>query len=134
MNVDKGNQGIGGPAASVIGNIANGIPCDEIPDLEQAPYVSLRRRHIHTSAITASADGDLWLLVGTDSGFESLTALYYQRIAVLLMPVSDDRELATFELPTPSSGNFDAPKRGCRIGCEACFLELICYHTSHEAD
>jgi len=111
MNVDKGNQGIGGPAASVIGNIANGIPCDEVADLEHALYVSLTRRHVHPLAITASADGALWLLVGTDSGFESLTALYYQRVEVLLIPISDDRSLATLELPTPWSCNFDAPTR-----------------------
>jgi len=30
----------------------------------------------------------LWLLVGTDSGFEALTGLYYQRIDVTLTPVS----------------------------------------------
>ncbi|HEV8292941.1 MAG TPA: hypothetical protein VGP94_13495, partial [Tepidisphaeraceae bacterium] len=29
MNVDKGNQGEGGKAASVAGDISNGIPCDE---------------------------------------------------------------------------------------------------------
>jgi len=30
----------------------------------------------------------LWLLVGTDSGFEATTALYYQRIEVTLTPVA----------------------------------------------
>ena len=82
MNVDIGNQSRGGIAASVAGNIANGLPAD--PAL---PYVSLTRTHRHTTQVTATATGELWLLVGTDSGFEGLTQLFYQRIDVTLVPV-----------------------------------------------
>jgi hypothetical protein len=89
MNVDKGNQAAGGPAASVVGNIANGIDCDDVPDLSNAPYVSLRRVHWHDCIAESNADGELWLLVGTDSGFEGSTGLYYQRIDVRLLPVFD---------------------------------------------
>ena len=32
-------------------------------------------------SVTTDADGGLWLIVGTDSGFEGLTALYYSRMA-----------------------------------------------------
>ncbi|MQG70290.1 MAG: hypothetical protein FI707_16055 [SAR202 cluster bacterium] len=32
-------------------------------------------------SVTTDADGGLWLIVGTDSGFEGLTALYYSRIS-----------------------------------------------------
>jgi hypothetical protein len=84
MNVDKSNQSQSGIAASVAGNIANGRPCDFGP----YPYVSIQRTHQHTSLVNANSKGELWLLVGTDSGFESLTALYYQRIDVTLTPVS----------------------------------------------
>jgi hypothetical protein len=87
MNVDKGaGNDEGGEAAAVIGDIANGLSAEEV-DLENPPYVSLKRCHTHKSTVTASADGELWLLVGTDSGFEGLTAIYYQRIAVTLTPV-----------------------------------------------
>jgi hypothetical protein len=82
MNVDKGNQTESGPAASAAGNIANGIPCED----GEVPYVSLTRRHIHSSPVGAGGDGSLWLLVGTDSGFEGLTGIYYERIAVQLVP------------------------------------------------
>jgi hypothetical protein len=86
MNVDKGSgNGDSGEAASVIGNIANGLSADEI-DMENPPYVSLKRQHEHEYAVTASPDGELWLLVGTDSGFEGLTGIYYQSIAVTLSP------------------------------------------------
>jgi len=83
MNVGKDpNQG--NIAASPTGTIANGIPCGS----GQNSYVSIQRTHQHTSLVNANAKGELWLLIGTDSGFEGLTALYYQRIAVTLTPVS----------------------------------------------
>lgn len=87
MNVDKGlgNSG-GGDAASLIGHIANGLSADEI-DMANPPYVSLQRSHVHTHVVAASPTGELWLLVGTDSGFEGLTGIYYQSIAVTLEPV-----------------------------------------------
>ncbi|MGB5925479.1 MAG: hypothetical protein WBH01_05225 [Dehalococcoidia bacterium] len=87
MNVDKGEgNSHDGTAASVIGGIANGLSADEI-DMENPPYVSVKRQHEHQYTITASHDGGLWLLVGTDSGFEGLTGIYYQTIAVTLQPV-----------------------------------------------
>lgn len=87
MNVDKSDQSQGGIAASVTGNIANGRPCDP----SSRPFVSLQRTHQHTSLVNANSRGELWLLVGTDSGFEALTALYYQRIDVSLVPVNQQQ-------------------------------------------
>jgi hypothetical protein len=84
MNVDKGSgNSDSGKAASVIGNIANGLSANKI-DMENPPYISLRRQHEHEYTVTAGPDGELWLLVGTDSGFEGLTGIYYQCIAVTL--------------------------------------------------
>jgi hypothetical protein len=87
MNVDKGagNTG-GGEAATLAGHIANGLPCEEV-DLQDPPYVSVERQHEHEYTVTAGPEGQLWLLVGTDSGFEGLTGIYYQSIAVTLEPV-----------------------------------------------
>ena len=79
MNVAKN----GGIAASGTGNIANGQPCNP----GTSPYVSVQRTHQHTSPVNANANGELWLIVGTDSGFEGPTALYYQQINVTLAPV-----------------------------------------------
>jgi hypothetical protein len=89
MNVDKGQQSVGGPAASSAGDIANGLPCDG----GQVPYTSITRTHQHSVDVSANGRGDLWLLVGTDSGFEGFTGLYFQRIAVNLEAVGE---------PTPS--------------------------------
>lgn len=83
MNVDKGNQGVGGPAASVAGNIANGTPCNS----GVSPYVTIQRVHQHTTEVAASPAGELWLLVGTDSGYEGRTTYYYQSIKVTLTPM-----------------------------------------------
>jgi hypothetical protein len=85
MNVDKGNQSTGGTAASVAGNIANGIPCEQASPYH--PFALIQRSHQHTTNVRANANGELWLLVGTDSGFEGLTSLYYQSIRVRLIPV-----------------------------------------------
>lgn len=79
LNIDKGNQAQGGADASVVGDIANGTVCD--PALIY--YVSLTKTYTH-EPVSAADDGSLWLLVGTDSGFEGTTALYYQQIDVRL--------------------------------------------------
>ena len=84
MNVAKGNQSQGDIAASTTGDIANGIPCGSAP----SSYVSIQRTHQHTSLVNANSRGEIWLLVGTDSGYEGRTGLYYQRIDVSLVPVS----------------------------------------------
>ena len=86
LNVDKGNGAQGGTAASVAGNIANGLELED--GQTQVPYVTLTREHTHTATVQADADGNLWLLVGTDSGFEGLTAIYFQSISVTLTPVT----------------------------------------------
>ena len=86
MNVDKDGGGPGPLAASAVGTIGTGIPCEEVP--EDPAYVSLPRAHIHEVMVTANAAGELWLFIGTDSGFEGTTALYYQQVEVKLVPVS----------------------------------------------
>ena len=73
-----------GVAISGTGSIANGQACNP----SSSPYVSVQRTHQHTSPVNANARGELWLIVGTDSGFEGRTALYYQQINVTLVPVA----------------------------------------------
>lgn len=86
LSVDKGVQSQNGPAATVIGDIANGDECD---DPENAPYVSITRSGEHDEPVTTDDDAKLWLLVGTDSAFEGITTMYYQSITVTLTPVED---------------------------------------------
>ncbi len=78
MNVDKGRQAAGGEHAAIIGNAANGsTQCMGTPYRRK----TLRGKDI---PITSATDGSLWLLMGSDSGFEGYTGLYYLEIHVTL--------------------------------------------------
>ena len=81
LSVDKGAQSQSGPAGTVIGDVANGEECD---DPDNAPYVTITVEGEHEVEVSTDENGDLWLLVGTDSAFEGLTAIYYQSIVVTL--------------------------------------------------
>ena len=84
INVDKNNQSQSGLHMSVAGDIANGDECGE-----EELYREIERSHVHDTTITADAEGQLWLIVGTDSGFEGLTRLYYLSLQVTLTPVDN---------------------------------------------
>jgi hypothetical protein len=88
LNLNIGNQGEGGADASLVGNISNGsdVGCG---GNGTAPYISVERTHTPDTPVMTTDQGDLWLLIGTDSGFEGVTALYYQRIEVQLEPVTN---------------------------------------------
>lgn len=81
MNVDKGNHSTSGEATVVLGDIATGPgdctdPAWRIKTLESPePFT-----------VTADSDGEVWLLVGTDSGFEGTTGLFYLSIEVTARP------------------------------------------------
>ena len=75
MNIDKGNQSTGGEAMVVLGDISHAdatIDTYAIKTLTNADA---------PLTVTTDDEGSLWLIVGTDSGFEGLTSLYYARIA-----------------------------------------------------
>lgn len=77
MNIDKGGQSQGGEDMRLLGNI--GIPGEEFR------YQLIQRDNLqHPLPVRSDASGNLWLIVGTDSGFESTTTLYYNRIQVIL--------------------------------------------------
>jgi len=90
LNVDKGEVNLSGKHASLVGNIANGLRCKDFASPERVPYVSITREHKHPVPVRANSKGELWLLVGTDSAYESVTGLYYQQVDVELMPVRRD--------------------------------------------
>jgi hypothetical protein len=80
LNVDKGEQSTGGANALMVGDIANGAE-----DCDSPVYRQVRRdNRANPFRITSDSQGELWLLVGTDSGFESTTALYYDTLRVTL--------------------------------------------------
>jgi hypothetical protein len=69
---------------SAAGDIANGIDCEVAYPFFPYAYID---RLVQHPQVTASPNGDLWLFVATQSGFEGHTRLYYQRISVRLVPV-----------------------------------------------
>lgn len=75
MNIDKIQQCCtDGADMIVIGDVANGT---------SEPVYTLIERSGEFSA-TTDDQGQLWVIVGTDSGFEGKTDLYYSSIQVLL--------------------------------------------------
>ena len=81
MNIDKGRQSQGGAEATPIGDVANSIPCQSAPGggiLYRAEIKSLAGPAL--IRVHAATDGAAWLLVGTDSGFEGRTNIYYTKI------------------------------------------------------
>ena len=71
MNIDKGNQSMGGEDAKVLGNITK---------LDSGKEGYQRKNFSYTATVTTNAKGELFLLIGTDSGFEGLTTLYFDDI------------------------------------------------------
>lgn len=82
LDVDKGNQSTGGSNAVVLGNIANGTSgCTG-----EGIYTrkTLRTANAEQLTVRTSSDGTLWLFVGTESGFEGRTGLYYLGIRAVV--------------------------------------------------
>ncbi len=73
LNIDKGNQSTGGSDMQVVGNIA----------VESSEYSLLTKSNSNAYdqfSIRSNSFGELWLIVGTDSGFEGTTTVYYTKI------------------------------------------------------
>jgi hypothetical protein len=83
LNIDKSNQAQSGADAIVIGTAGNlsGTETWELKELRSGPT---------PLAVTPNADGSAWLLMGTDSGFEGRTSLYYTRVVAEFSPRSRD--------------------------------------------
>jgi hypothetical protein len=47
----------------------------------------MTKSHVHPTVIDTQPGGTVQVVVGTDSGFEATTAVYYQRITVKLIPI-----------------------------------------------
>lgn len=78
FNLDKGQQSESGKDAVLLGNVSNGV--------DQTIYKLVRRSNLDKPInIKANAQGEIWLFVGSDSGFEGLTVLYYDHIRVTII-------------------------------------------------
>ena len=81
MNIDKGNQANGGDSMVVLGNVAN-------HEVEKEEYRIKTLDNVDLPlSVKADSEGGVWLIVGTDSGFEGLSRLYYAHISYTLSSV-----------------------------------------------
>ena len=83
LNVDKGNQSQDGSHSRVIGNVAaEEAGCDG----EKFAGKTVTGAGETPLQFTSNADGTIWVFIGTDSGFEGLTRLYYQELELRITP------------------------------------------------
>jgi hypothetical protein len=86
VNVDKGNQSTSGRNAVVLGTIENSVPCQSVNG-QLIRRWELKTFHSDTNVYVQTSDrGDAWLIVGTDSGFEGTTSIYYTRVVAAFDP------------------------------------------------
>jgi heat shock protein HslJ len=85
MNFDKGNQASEGEDAINLGTIANPNIDPETSTGEEYALMNLNNQGIPFS-VTSNEDGTIWLIIGTDSGFEGTTTVYYDVIEITLSP------------------------------------------------
>lgn len=71
MSIDTGSQSEGGKQMQQIGNIAK-------PDADKDGYQ--RKPFKHEAKVITNKNGEAYLVIGTDSGYEGLTTLYYDNI------------------------------------------------------
>lgn len=76
LSIDKGQQSQSGKDMTVIGHIG-------VSDTT-TQYTLIERKNNSPFLQTTNNKGELWLLVGTDSGYEGLTEIYFANIAVQL--------------------------------------------------
>ncbi|TKG97130.1 hypothetical protein EYV94_01515 [Puteibacter caeruleilacunae] len=81
MNIDKSNQSNSGKDMTMIDNFANGTD-QNIYKLKNVTSIILST----ILQVTSNDKGEVWLVVGTDSGFESTTTIYYNKITVSMSP------------------------------------------------
>ena len=91
MNIDKGNQANAGESMVVLGNVTHPEVVGREYRVKTLGNMDLRLN------VNADGEGRVWLIVGTDSGFEGLSALYYSRISYTLTDV----EPPSVGVPTP---------------------------------
>jgi hypothetical protein len=86
VNLDKGSDNDkSGRDMTVLSTVGNGALVSN-----QSPgktFRSVTRTAYHSNAIRTDAQGNLWLVLGTDSDFNGTTGIYIQSINVTLVPL-----------------------------------------------
>lgn len=72
LNLDKGNQSASGEDMVAIGHVG-------VSDTTSV-YTLINRRNGDPFIVNTDISGEFWVIIGTDSGFEGVTTLYYSNI------------------------------------------------------
>ncbi|NOU98732.1 copper amine oxidase N-terminal domain-containing protein [Paenibacillus planticolens] len=76
LNLDKGNQSTDGKEVALLGNIAK-------PDAEKSGFQL--KTFERSFNVRSNAAGELYVIIGTDSGFEGLQTIYFTNIDLTLV-------------------------------------------------
>ena len=74
MNIDKGNQASEGEEMINLGDFSNGS--------DEDTYALKTLENKDPFTVQSDESGGLWVIIGTDSGFEATTTIYYNKISV----------------------------------------------------
>lgn len=105
MNIDKANQIQPGLDMDTIGHVG-------VADTTTVYALKSNNNLSHLFSITTDSTGEVWLIIGTDSGFEATTSLYYNKIDVTFSTVTSIQETdlnkhnSVLIFPNPTTGNF----------------------------
>ncbi len=84
VNFDKGVQTVGSAGVRVVGDFSSSSP-----ECTDTPYeLKMLATPVGGAVASADASGSLWIVIGTDSGFEGRTAIYYLSGSAELTPLS----------------------------------------------
>lgn len=83
INIDKGNQASTGEDMINLGTIANPNIDLETYTGDEYALMDLNNQEISFHA-TSYADGSIWVIIGSDPGFEGTTTVYYNSIDITL--------------------------------------------------
>lgn len=93
MNIDKSNQTEPGSDMDTIGHVG-------VSDTTEVFTLISRNNNMHPFVIETDANGEVWVCIGTDSGFEATTTLYYNQIDLTF--TTTETSLNASRLPQPN--------------------------------
>lgn len=115
MNIDKANQSVPGTDMDTLGHAG-------VTDTTTAFALIHRSNAGHVFSFTTDSLGEGWVCIGTESGFESTTTLYYSEITLAFTAVTriDDPAGEALRIwPNPSQGilHIEGSDKPLRYAC-----------------
>ena len=83
MDIDKGNQASEGEDMINLGTFSNPNIDAETQTGDEFALMRLDNQYVPFQ-VTSDKEGNIWVIIGSDSGFEGATAVYYNSINITL--------------------------------------------------